>query len=173
MVTSVLLVVSTILVLYEVLRVTSAHLSELPLPPRLRIIVVVLAGFVGHTAAVWIYAFAYWILALKLENGGFIGPPVATFQDCLYFSVVTYTSLGFGDLLPASHLRLVAGVEALNGLLLIGWTASFTYLAMERYWPLHAETGKARHRRPRKMATSAGSKSRTVAEARPDVHPGS
>ena len=30
-----------------------------------------------------------------------------------------------------------AGVEALNGLLLIGWSASFTYLAMERYWPMH------------------------------------
>jgi hypothetical protein len=34
-------------------------------------------------------------------------------------------------------MRLVSGVEALNGLLLIGWSASFTYLAMERYWPLH------------------------------------
>ena len=65
--------------------------------------------------------------------------PVESFQDCLYFSVVTYTSLGFGDQIPVSHARLIAGVEALNGLLLIGWTASFTYLAMERYWPLHAQ----------------------------------
>ncbi len=66
--------------------------------------------------------------------------PVESFQDCLYFSVVTYTSLGFGDQIPVAHARLIAGVEALNGLLLIGWTASFTYLAMERYWPLHART---------------------------------
>jgi hypothetical protein len=64
---------------------------------------------------------------------------VEGFQDCLYFSVVTYTSLGFGDHVPVSHARLIAGVEALNGLLLIGWSASFTYLAMERYWPLHGE----------------------------------
>lgn len=147
---SVLLVIATILVLYEVLRFTSAHLSELPVPPRLRIVVVVLAGFVGHTAAVWIYAFAYWLLAIKLEHGGFSGAPVASFEDCLYFSVVTYTSLGFGDLLPASHLRMVAGVEALNGLLLIGWTASFTYLAMERYWPLHAAERRS-HRYPPRL----------------------
>ena len=31
-------------------------------------------------------------------------------------------------------LRLLAGLEALNGMLLIGWTASFTFLSMERFW---------------------------------------
>ena len=44
------------------LRLTSNHLAELPFRPRARIIVVVLATFVGHTAAVWTYAFAYWML---------------------------------------------------------------------------------------------------------------
>src|SRR5829696_964977 len=138
MAASVVLVVTTILILYETLRLTSNHLAELPLRPRARIIAVVLATFVGHTAAVWTYAFAYWVLAVKWRIGGFAGLPVESFQDCLYFSVVTYTSLGFGDQVPVSHARLIAGVEALNGLLLIGWSASFTYLAMERYWPLHA-----------------------------------
>jgi hypothetical protein len=137
MATAVVLVVLTILILYETLRLTSNHLAELPLPPRARIIVVVLAAFVGHTLAVWTYAFAYWVLAVRWQVGGFSGLPVEGFLDCLYFSVVTYTSLGFGDQVPVSHARLIAGVEALNGLLLIGWSASFTYLAMERYWPMH------------------------------------
>jgi hypothetical protein len=137
MITSVVLVMTTILVLYEVLRLTSNHLADLPLPPRGRIIVVVLAAFLGHTIAVWIYAAAYWLLAFHLNVGSFSGLPVEGFFDCLYFSVVTYTSLGFGDQVPVSHARLIAGVEALNGLMLIGWSASFTYLAMERYWPLH------------------------------------
>jgi Ion channel len=52
----------------------------------------------------------------------------------LYFSVETFTSTGFGDILPSGPVRMVAGAEALNGLLLIGWSASFTYLAMERFW---------------------------------------
>jgi hypothetical protein len=133
----VVLVVTTMLVLYETLRITSLHLAELPVPPRARIIVVVMAAFAGHTAAVWVYASAYWILVLQLGFGGFAGAPVTTFEDCLYFSAVTYTSLGFGDHVPVSHIRLITGVEALNGLVLIGWSASFTYLAMERYWPLH------------------------------------
>jgi len=59
-----------------------------------------------------------------------------SFENCLYFSAETYTSLGFGDLTPAGPLRLLSGVEALNGLVLIGWSASFTYIAMERFWNL-------------------------------------
>ncbi len=134
---SVVLVVATILMLYETLRLTSNNLSDLPLPPRPRIIVVVLAVFLGHTGAVWTYALAYWLFAVHLQINSFSGLPVEDFSDCLYFSVVTYTTLGFGDHVPVSHARLIAGVEGLNGLLLIGWSASFTYLAMERYWPLH------------------------------------
>jgi hypothetical protein len=159
MATSVVLVVTTILIVYETLRLTSNHLADLPVPPRMRIIAVVLAAFVGHTAAVWAYALGYWVLSLKLQVGSFAGLPVESFQDCLYCSVVTYTSLGFGDQIPVSHARLIAGVEALNGLLLIGWTASFTYLAMERYWPLHAQTAprrKAAIHKPSSRGVSSG-----------------
>jgi hypothetical protein len=63
MAASVVLVVTTILILYETLRLTPNHLAELPLRPRARIIAVVLATFVGHTAAVWTYAVEYWVLA--------------------------------------------------------------------------------------------------------------
>jgi hypothetical protein len=150
---SIVLVTTTILVLYETLRLTSEHLSELPVPPRVRILAVVLMTFVGHSMAVWIYAGAYWLLVLRLGIGTFAGVPVETFEDCLYFSVVAYTSLGFGDHFPTSHTRLLAGVEALNGLLLIGWSASFTYLAMERYWPLH---GKAHAHRAARAGDGIG-----------------
>jgi hypothetical protein len=50
---------------------------------------------------------------------------------------VTYTSLGFGDVYPIESMRLISGVEALTGLLMIAWSASFTYLAMEQFWTLH------------------------------------
>lgn len=143
MVTSVVLVLATILIHYEVLRTTSNHLRELPIHPHLRIVVVVIAAFVGHTLQVWLYGLAYWLLADHFGLGGIkSGPGVgeaAGFEDYLYFSAVTYTSLGFGDFLPTGHFRLLAGVEGLNGLILIGWSASFTYIAMEQYWPLHGE----------------------------------
>jgi divalent metal cation (Fe/Co/Zn/Cd) transporter len=59
MAASVVLVMTTILIVYETLRLTSNHLADLPVPPRMRIIAVVLAAFVGHTAAVWAYALGY------------------------------------------------------------------------------------------------------------------
>ncbi|MGH1590343.1 ion channel [Methylobacterium phyllosphaerae] len=114
------------------------------MPPRWRIVAVVLAAFAGHTVAVWVYAGAYWVLVLRFGLGAFSGVPIQTFEDCLFVSVVAYSSLGYGDHVPLGHARLLTGVEALNGLLLIGWSASFTYLAMERYWPLH---GKAQAHR--------------------------
>ncbi len=154
MAASVVLVAVTILVLYETLRLTSEHLAELPVPPRTRIIVVVLAAFVGHTVAVWVYVGAYWVLVLRLGLGAFSGVPVETFEDCLFVSVVAYTSLGYGDHAPLGHARLLTGVEALNGLLLIGWSASFTYLAMERYWPLHGKTSLRKASRSRRRAAA-------------------
>lgn len=143
---SILLVVLTIGVFYEVLRLTSAHLADLPVPPRARIVVVVLAAFLGHTIAVWLYAAAYWLLTAS-GLGAIAGVHDLGFFDHLYFSVVSYTSLGFGDQVPVGHARLLSGVEALNGLTLIAWSASFTYLAMERYWPMHdSPTGWRRGR---------------------------
>jgi hypothetical protein len=43
-----------------------------------------------------------------------------------------------GDIAPLGPVRLLAGVEALNGLLMIAWSASFTYLSMENFWAPHA-----------------------------------
>ena len=51
-------------------------------------------------------------------------------MDVFYFSLVSYTSLGLGDIVPTGHLRLVAGVEALNGFLLISCSAAYLFLFM-------------------------------------------
>ena len=54
--------------------------------------------------------------------------------DVLYFSLITYTSLGYGDIAPLGPARLLAGIESLIGLGLIAWSASFTYLEMQHHW---------------------------------------
>jgi hypothetical protein len=54
--------------------------------------------------------------------------------DYFYLSITTFTTLGIGDVHPRGALRTIAGVESLNGLVLIGWSASFTYLSMEQFW---------------------------------------
>ena len=63
------------------------------------------------------------------------GVPVESALDYFYFSIVSYTSLGLGDVFPHGHVRFLTGLEALNGLMLIAWSASFAYLAMGRLWP--------------------------------------
>jgi hypothetical protein len=153
MVAATLLVIGTVLVHYEALRLTSDHLRNLKIPPRPRILVVIIAVFAAHTVEVWVYGIAYWLSIEAFGLGGFGGQPLAGFEDSLYFSAVTYTSLGLGDYYPTRNLRLIAGVEALNGLVLIGWSASFTYLAMEAYWPLH---GRKRRRSPSRIRMDDG-----------------
>ena len=56
------------------------------------------------------------------------------FLEAWYFSASVYTTVGFGDLTPRGPLRLLAGLEALVGLLMITWSASFTFLVMNRAW---------------------------------------
>jgi len=46
-------------------------------------------------------------------------------QSALYFSVVTYTTTGYGDLVLPKEWRLLAGVEALTGILMCGWSTAF------------------------------------------------
>lgn len=137
MITSVLLVTLTVFVHYEALRLTSYLLPKLPPSPRARMLLVIFASFAAHTIEVWIYAGAYHLLVVSWQIGTFNGDHAFHFSDFLYFSTVTYTSVGYGDILPVDHMRLIAGVEALNGLLMIAWTGSFTYLVMEKLWPLH------------------------------------
>jgi hypothetical protein len=69
-----------------------------------------------------------------LLGHGLFGTPSTHFIDCVYFSLTCYTSLGFGDLVPTGWMRFLAGIEALTGLLLIAWSASFMYLEMQKHW---------------------------------------
>jgi hypothetical protein len=134
---STILVFLTVLVHYEVLRVASVWLPRITLPPRQRIVVAILAAFISHTIEVWMYAVAYYFLRDHFGIGGFGGALENHFVDYLYFSTATYSSLGYGDIYPTGGLRLVAGIETVAGLVMIGWSASFTYLAMEKFWGLH------------------------------------
>ncbi|MFY7855365.1 MAG: ion channel [Rubrivivax sp.] len=129
-----LLVVSTTVLHYEVLRWLNTLLPALEVADRAKLVVVILAAFVAHALEIALYGVALYGLVEWFGAGGLAGTAGFSLSSCLYFSAETYTSLGFGDLSPMGPIRLLAGVEALNGLLLIGWSASFTYLCMERFW---------------------------------------
>lgn len=134
---SMVLVLTVVLIHYEVLRFTSLLLPRLTMPPRPRILLVLLAAFFAHTVEVLLYAIAYFLLSNQLGIGRLSGVLEFHFVDYLYFSTSTYTTLGYGDVYPLGGLRLMAAFESIVGLMMIGWSASFTYLAMEKFWGLH------------------------------------
>lgn len=134
-----LLVLATTLLHYEVLRGLNAWLPVLRMPRRSKLVVVVLSAFVAHACEMAMYGGVIYALGAWLADGSLTGNVGFSLSTCIYFSAETYTSLGFGDITPVGPVRLLAGVEALNGLLLIGWSASFTYISMERFWgPEHS-----------------------------------
>jgi len=134
-----LLVVATTVIHYEVLRWLNSGLPVLGIPNRAKLVVVILTAFVAHAIEIALYGAVMYVLSAGFEVGSLAGDAGISLGSYMYFSAETYTSLGFGDVTPLGPIRLLAGVEALNGLLLIGWSASFTYVAMERFWRVRLE----------------------------------
>lgn len=98
------------------------------------VLVIVLVLFLAHVCEIGFYAVAYSFAVATLELGKFEGGDITGAMAYLYYSGVMYTSLGLGDIHPHGHIRFITAIEALNGLLLIAWSASFTFMVMERLW---------------------------------------
>ena len=133
-VVALLLVTLCTLFHYETLDALNTRLPRLRMPRRPKLMVVLLVAFLAHVAETVIYGVAQFLLVQYADVGTIAGPTKFSLMACIYHSAETYTSLGYGDFTPEGPIRMLAGIEALNGLLLIAWTASFTYLEMERYW---------------------------------------
>lgn len=70
----------------------------------------------GHIAQITLWAAAY-------SHVGAVSDPLTAG----YFSLVTYTTVGYGDVLVGEQWRMLAGVEALTGILMCGWSAGFFF----------------------------------------------
>jgi len=117
---------------YEALSLTSTGVRHLEFAQRVRVAIAVLAALVAHFAEIVLFAVGWKILLAAGVAELSIADP--TFTEILYFSGSTYTSLGYGDIVPLGNAGLLAGSEALTGLVLIAWTASFSYFEMRAFW---------------------------------------
>jgi hypothetical protein len=59
-------------------------------------------------------------------------------QSALYFSAVTYTTTGYGDLVLPQEWRLVGAIEALTGILMCGWSTGFFFAVVSRMFQADA-----------------------------------
>jgi len=58
----------------------------------------------------------------------------SSFTDAWYFSMITFTSLGYGDITLTERWHLLSGIEAINGIMLIGWSTAMMYSLIQQIY---------------------------------------
>lgn len=74
----------------------------------------VLIMVAGISICAWIWAGVFLLLGLFEQ-----------LEPAVYFTLVTMTTLGFGDITLDTQWRLLSGLTAVNGLILFGFTTAF------------------------------------------------
>ncbi|GMU45402.1 MAG: hypothetical protein AMXMBFR26_01840 [Porticoccaceae bacterium] len=132
LVASLLLIVACVLFHYEALRFIGAIAARVQ-QHRRTVLVVIFGVVAAHLVEILGYAMAMY-LGHGLGLGSVTGVAHPRAPQYFYLSAETFTTLGLGDIYPTGDLRLIAALEPLIGILLIGWSTSYTYLAVQRYW---------------------------------------
>src|SRR5215470_10629366 len=57
-----------------------------------------------------------------------------TLETAVYFSLITYTTIGYGDVVLGPGWRVLAGIEGLTGIILIGWSTAFMFAIVNRMY---------------------------------------
>ncbi len=93
--------------------------------PSLRLTAVMIATvsilMASHTSEVIVWSLVY---------GRLDAAPAGT--DLIYFAFVNYTTLGYGDVVPVEHWRLLGPLTAMNGVLLFGWSTAVIFAVMRQ-----------------------------------------
>jgi len=79
-----------------------------------------------HIAEVLVWAVAYWTLSDI--------PQIHDFEEAMYFSAVTFSTLGYGDITLTGDWRLMCGLEAMSGILLCGWSTAMLFVTVQHLW---------------------------------------
>lgn len=123
-----------ILVHFETMTWLTKMAQRTRLPTRLSLLLGVFALFAAHSLEVWIFAGGLYFAREIVEIGDLAGPFNGSARDYLYISLVNYTTLGYGEIVPTGHLRTICGFEALIGLLMMAWSAAFTVFRLTDRW---------------------------------------
>jgi voltage-gated potassium channel Kch len=110
-----------ILMLHDLKRQKTGLLAWLHKSREYWIASIILTMFIVAVLETLVWAFAY--LALSAIEG---------LEKALYFSMVTFTTLGYGEIVLEERWRLLASFEAANGIIMFGWTTAIVIAAVQR-----------------------------------------
>jgi len=85
------------------------------------VLVMVFGVFALHTIEIWLYAAVFRLVGASPD-----------FETALYFSTVTFSSLGYGDVVLLRDWRMFGAIEAANGVILFAWSTAFLLSIMAR-----------------------------------------
>ena len=88
----------------------------------------------AHVVEIWVFGLGYYLAETYLDLGQVVPLEEPDWFHHVYYSAMVYTTVGFGDLVPTGAIRMLSSTEALAGLSLVTWSASFTFLQMQRSW---------------------------------------
>ena len=131
---TVLISAIVILVHFETMAWLTKAAQTTRLPTRLSLLLGVFTLFAAHSLEVWIFAGCLYFAREVAGIGDLAGPFDGSARDYLYISLVNYTTLGYGEIVPTGHLRTISGFEALIGLLMMAWSAAFTVFRLTDRW---------------------------------------
>ena len=116
-----LMVVVTVLIhllglaiLMRVLRSHTRIFRRLRIMPLTLLLAATIGIFAIHTIEIWLFAILY------LQLGAF-----GHFEQALYFSTITYATIGYGDLVMVHQWRILGGIEGAAGVIMLGWSTAF------------------------------------------------
>ena len=80
-----------------------------------------------HAIHSLVWAFSYYLIPETASQ-------FSSFSESAYFSLVTFTTLGYGDISLSSNWRLLSGLEAINGIMLIGWSTAMMFALIQNIY---------------------------------------
>ena len=93
----------------------------------------ILTRVAGWTVLLHLVEIAFWALYYTWTRS------MPDMQTAYYFSIVTYTTTGYGDLVLPTERRLIGGIEALTGILMCGWSTGFFFAVVSRIYTSRKE----------------------------------
>jgi prepilin signal peptidase PulO-like enzyme (type II secretory pathway) len=128
------IVAVAVLIHFEALNMLSILTPRIPVRHRLRVLIGIFGALIAHVIEIFLFAVGYYFMVNHSGFGTLVGRIDNSLMDYAYFSFVNFTTLGFGDIVATGDIRFLTGLEALTGLVLITWTASFVFVEMEKQW---------------------------------------